>query len=157
MKKIKLTDLLIFIAATELVGALSALFSGGSFAGYYNTLVKPPISPTGIVFPVAWAILYALMGTSCYLISLSQSDRKHLACKLYILQLFINFLWSPVFFGTKSFTGAVIIAAVLLVTVILTNITFFGIDETAGVLFAPYTIWSAYALYLSIGFLVLNT
>ena len=156
MKKFKLTDLLIFIVTAELVGALSALFSGESFSAYYNSLIKPPIAPPGAVFPAAWAILYALMGTACYLIYLSDSDGKHTAYKLYIIQLFVNFLWSPVFFGTKSFTGAMIIAAVLLQTVILTGISFFKISETAGALLIPYVLWSAYALYLSVGFLVLN-
>ena len=156
MRSFKLTDLLIFIAGTELVGALSALFTGGSFQAFYDSLIKPPIAPPGKVFPVAWAVLYALSAAACYLIYLSEHQEKHFALKLYILQLFFNFLWSPVFFGTKNFTAAVIIAAVLFVLVICTNVIFFRISDTAGVLFLPYLLWTAYALYLTIGFMVLN-
>ena len=156
MRSFKITDLLIFITATELVGAVSALFSGGSFSGYYKTLVKPPIAPPGSVFPVAWVLLYALMASACYLIYLSNHSHKHLAMKLYILQLFVNFLWSPVFFGTKNLLAAAVIASVLLLLVCLTSIVFFRISDTAGVLFLPYLLWTAYALYLTIGFLVLN-
>ena len=156
MKKFKIIDLLIFIIATELVGALSALFSGGGFAEYYNTLVKPPIAPPGGVFPIAWAILYTLMGAACYLVYISDREKKHLALKLYLLQLFVNFLWSPVFFGTKNFTAAAVIAVILLITVTAANFFFFKISDTAGALFLPYLLWSAYALYLTIGFLVLN-
>ncbi len=155
-KKFKLTDLLIFIISTELVGALSSMFSGGRFSEYYSSLTKPPIAPPGWVFPAAWALLYALMAAACYLVYLSDSVHRDTALKLYVLQLFVNFLWSPVFFGAGSFGGAVIIAAVLLVTVALTTIAFFRISDLAGMLFLPYLIWSAYGLYLSVGFLVLN-
>lgn len=156
MKKIKLTDLLIFIVAAELVGALSALFSGGGFGEFYAELAKPPISPPAKVFPIAWALLYALMGTASYLIYLAENDLKSVAMKLYILQLFVNFLWSPVFFGTKRFIPSLIIAGVLLALVILTTVYFAKINETAALLMAPYVLWSAYALYLTAGFTVLN-
>ncbi len=156
MKKIKVTDLLIFIISAELVGALSALFSGGSFKEYYASLIKPPIAPPSWVFPVAWVLLYALMGTAAYLVHIFGKDQRELGLKLYVLQLFINFLWSPVFFGTKCFPAAVVIAAVLLLTVFLTTVVFFKNDDTAGALFVPYVLWSAYGLYLSVGFLILN-
>ena len=65
MKKPKITELLIFIVATELVGALSGLLAGNSFS-FYKELIKPPLSPPGWLFPVMWAILYALMGISAH-------------------------------------------------------------------------------------------
>lgn len=65
MKKKKVTELLIFIIATELVGALSGLLAGNSFS-FYKELIKPPLSPPGWLFPVMWAILYALMGISAF-------------------------------------------------------------------------------------------
>lgn len=156
MRAFKLTDLLIFIVAAELVGAVSALFSGGGFSAFYDTLIKPPIAPPGKVFPIAWVILYALMGAASYIVYLSEHEKKHLALKLYILQLFVNFLWSPVFFGTRNIAAATVIMAVLLLLVTSANIYFFKISDTAGVLFLPYLLWCAYALYLTVGFLVLN-
>ena len=51
-----------FIVLAEAVGGLSALLSGGGMALYRDTLVKPPLSPPGIVFPIVWTILFALMG-----------------------------------------------------------------------------------------------
>ena len=50
MKKPKITELLIFIVATELVGALSGLLAGNSFS-FYKELIKPPLSPPGWLFP----------------------------------------------------------------------------------------------------------
>lgn len=156
MKKFNFTELFIFIVSAELVGAFSALVTGNSFALIYQTLSKPPIAPPGWVFPVAWALLYALMGTSSYLVYDPCDERTKKAMYFYTAQLFINFLWSPVFFGLGWLVGGVIIAVFLLAAVILNVISFAKVSETAALLLIPYLAWSAYALYLSVGFLVLN-
>ncbi|MBR0140639.1 MAG: tryptophan-rich sensory protein, partial [Ruminococcus sp.] len=93
MKKIKWTELIISIVGTELVGALSALISGG-YSEYYSQLVQPAFAPPSAVFPVVWAVLYAVMGFSAYLVYFSESPQRKNALIIYITQLFINFSWS---------------------------------------------------------------
>ena len=156
MKRIKETELLIYIVSAELVGALSALVSGGNFSEYYLTLTKPPIAPPGWVFPIAWALLYALTAVGAYLISISYSDMSRAALRLYTVQLGVNFLWSPVFFRFNSFVGAVIIAAVLFILAAIMTVKFYRISETAALFTLPYLFWTGYAAYLSVGFLILN-
>lgn len=90
MKKPKITELLIFIVATELVGALSGLLAGNSFS-FYKELIKPPLSPPGWLFPVMWAILYALMGISAFIIYTSNAKEKCPAFIIYGTQLFVKF------------------------------------------------------------------
>ena len=97
MKTKKVTELLIFIVATELVGALSGLLAGNSFS-FYKELTKPPLSPPGWLFPVMWAILYALMGISAFMIYTSDAKERCKALVIYGTQLFVNFMWSIVFF-----------------------------------------------------------
>ncbi|MDE7138645.1 MAG: hypothetical protein K2O29_09375 [Ruminococcus sp.] len=53
MKKFILTDLLIFIITAELAGAVSALIAG-DFSVLYSQIIKPPLSPPALVFPVTW-------------------------------------------------------------------------------------------------------
>lgn len=65
--KIKYTELFIFIVSAELVGALSALITG-DFAGFFDRYASPLLIPPAWLFPVVWAMLYALMGISAYLI-----------------------------------------------------------------------------------------
>lgn len=65
--KIKYTELFIFIVSAELVGALSALITG-DFAGFFDRYASPLLMPPAWLFPVVWAVLYALMGISAYLI-----------------------------------------------------------------------------------------
>ena len=154
--KIKLTDLIIWIVTAELTGALSALFSGGSFSSFYLALEKPPLSPPGWLFPVVWGILYALMGASAYLVRRSMSPRRKGALILYWSQLFFNFLWTPVFFGLRSLKGAAVIVILLLILITAMIISFYRISKTAAFLNIPYLLWAVFAAYLTLGILILQ-
>lgn len=157
MKNIKITDLLIFVLTAELIGAVSGIVAGGNFGSYYETLVKPPLAPPGWLFPVVWGILYALMGISAYFIKEAYDPASETALRLYWVQLAANALWSPVFFGLRSFGGAVAVVIVMLVLVIAMLVVFCRIKKCAVYLNIPYLIWTVFAAYLTIGFLVLNT
>lgn len=157
MKKIKWTDLFIFIVFTELVGAVSALLSG-SFRDFYSELLQPPLSPPGAVFPVVWAILYALMGISAYLVWSSDTDElsRSLGLKLYYAQLALNFSWSIIFFRFRLLSLAVIVAALLLAVVGAMILVFSRIKSLAAKLNIPYFLWLCFALYLALGVWSLN-
>lgn len=103
--KIKYTELLIFIVSAELVGALSALITG-DFDSFFDRYASPPLMPHSWLFPVVWAVLYALMGISAYLIYFSHGSADKRALWLYAAQLAVNFSWSIVFFKyEKLWTG----------------------------------------------------
>lgn len=157
MKKIKWTELLIFIIGTELVGALSSLLSG-DFSSFYSELTKPPLSPPGIIFPIVWAILYALMGISAYMIYVSDADieEKRKALTLYAAQLFVNFMWSIVFFRFEQIGAAAVVVILLVMLVAAMIVAFKRIRPLAGYLNIPYLLWVLFAAYLNVGFLILN-
>ena len=154
--KKKITDLLLFVAVTGLVGALSSLFSGGNFGEFYNSLVKPPFAPPGWLFSVTWIVLYLLMSVSAFLIYDSDNRKKCSALKIYFAQLFVNFLWSPVFFRFKSLIGAAAIVTVLVIMIGIMIRRFYPISKTAALLIIPYLAWTIFAAYLTYGFLFLN-
>lgn len=157
MKKIKWTELLIFVIGTELAGAISGLLAG-DFSAFYSTLTKPPLSPPGVVFPVVWAILYAVMGVSAYLVYTSEAEESEKGKELilYGVQLLVNVMWSIVFFRFEKIglaLGVLILLAVLVSAMIL---RFRKIRAIAGYINIPYLLWTLFALYLNIGFVVLN-
>lgn len=154
--KIKWTDLILWVVGTELVGALSALISGGDFSGFYRQLNQPPLAPPGWLFPVVWSILYALMGISAYLILNSGDKRRKTALLLYGAQLLVNFLWTPVFFGLRSLEGATAVVIVMLILITAMIFSFYRINKTAAYLNIPYLLWTGFAVYLTIGVLVLQ-
>lgn len=156
MKRFSLTELIISIVTAELAGALSALISG-DLAGIYSGLIRPPLSPPAAVFPVVWAVLYALMGASAYIVHRHEESRgRDGALRLYAVQLAVNFLWSIIFFRFRLFGAAAIAAVVLVLLVGVMILSFKRISKKAGIMNLPYLAWLIFASYLSIGVYILN-
>ena len=110
------------------------------------------------MFGIVWTVLYVLMGIACYLLLQSEAarERKARALKLYGLQLVINFLWPIIFFNWEMYWLAFLWAGLLLGAVLICWLLFAHIDKWAGRLFVPYLLWCLFALYLNVGFAVLN-
>ena len=144
------------VAIPLVVGALSALLSGGMQD--YMTLEKPPLSPPGWVFPVVWTILYIMMGYASYRVIYSGKDELHIQRALiaYGIQLFLNFLWSPFFFGLRWYLAAFFLLIALWVAILITMRKFLRLDEKAGDLLLPYLLWVCFAGYLNLGVYLLN-
>lgn len=155
MKKRDIYGYLIGIAAAELVGLLARLFSGAGDA-FYSGLNQPPIAPPGWVFPVAWAILYALMGAASYQIWESTAENRRGALVLYAAQLAVNFAWTIVFFRFRLIGPAVAVLVLLCVLAALTMAQFRKIRRSAGLLLLPYMLWLLFALYLNADVWLLN-
>ncbi len=145
------------VAIAEGVGLLSGLLSG-DIGAVYQQLQQPPLAPPGRIFPIAWGILYALMGIAAALIWLNNGDMlaRRNALNLYALQLFVNFTWSIIFFRFMAFGLGVAVVLLLDVLVLLTLLRFWKISRPAGILLIPYLLWLLYATYLTIGIAVLN-
>lgn len=149
--------LLISILIAELTGILSSLIAG-SIRPVYNAYIKPPFSPPGWLFGVVWPLLYALMGIAAYLIYKSDVEKakKNNALRLYCVQLFLNFMWSIVFFRFDLLWGALIVLLLLDIFVIFTMIAFSRINKTAMWLMLPYLLWILFATYLNAAIALLN-
>lgn len=155
MKKFSITDLLIFIVATELVGAFSALLSG-NFRDFYSEITQPPLSPPALVFPIVWAVLYALMGISAYMIFVGRNPMRKNALIVWAVQLAVNFSWSIIFFRFRLLTLAAITAVILAFLVGIMVYMFAKIKKSAGIINIPYLLWSIFAAYLAAGTAILN-
>ena len=155
-KKFNVWGLLISIGIAELTGAISALISGNMTSGY-SEMTQPPFSPPPIVFPIAWIILYALMGTAAYLVYIKpERESRSRGLFLYAVQLAVNFSWSIVFFRFMALSVAYAIIALLCVLVVLCAENFDKESKLAGWLMLPYIVWLFFALYLNAGVGVLN-
>lgn len=118
----------------------------------YNSLVKPPLSPPSIVFPIVWTILYVLMGISYYLLKNPGKKEKI----IYFVQLGVNALWSVFFFIGKFYLFSFIWIVLLDVLVIFMIGIFYQNSKISGYLQIPYLIWILFATYLNLGIYVLN-
>lgn len=156
MKKINVSDMLIYVISAELVGAVSALFAGG-FSDFFAKYAKPPLLPPGWLFPVVWVILYAVMGYSAYLIHSAKSSDRKSALAIYWAQLFVNFWWSIVFFRFEALWVSVGVIALLWVLISVMISRFNKISPLAARLNIPYLIWVSFAAYLNIATAVINS
>lgn len=123
---------------------------------WYNSLVRPPLTPPGWVFGVAWTLLYLLIAVSAWLVWRTPHPNRNRALGLWGLQLFLNAAWSPVFFGAERPDLALGIMVLLLIALLATIHQFRRINRRAALLLLPYLAWLGFATYLNLGFLVLN-
>ena len=135
-----------------LVGTIVGFAISGSIE--YNMLNKPPLSPPSILFPIVWSILYLLMGISYYLFKRNNNDNT--ISFIYYLQLFVNAMWSIIFFLWELRFLAIIWILLLDVLVILLIYLFFQKSKISSYLNIPYLIWLLFATYLTIGIYILN-
>lgn len=154
----KIKPYVISIAIALAVGGLSALFTKNNMETYGN-IAKPPLSPPGWVFPVAWGILYVLMGIGAAQIYINRSDKEEdarSALFVYGLQLLVNFFWSIIFFNMQAFLFAFIWLIILWVLVIVMIIMFKRVNKTAAYIQIPYLLWVTFAGYLTLAVYILN-
>ncbi|MCJ1458690.1 hypothetical protein MMC28_009064 [Mycoblastus sanguinarius] len=130
----------------------------------YIALKQPPYRPPPQVFGPVWTVLYGLMGYSAYRawntgMSSFNPQTIELAkqgATLYTIQLGLNLIWMPLFFGLKRPIEATAdIVALTGVTGYLTYI-WSQVDPVAAWSIAPYLGWLSFATYLSAGTGYLN-
>ena len=148
---------LFWILLTEAVGALSGWLTRAATAAYSTSVLKPPLSPPGWVFPVVWTILFALMGIGAARVSLTPpSPERSRSLNLFIAQLIVNFFWSLIFFNAQAFGFAFFWLLLLWVLVLLMILAFRQVDPLAAWLQVPYLLWLTFAAYLNLGVWILN-
>lgn len=149
---------IICVLGCELVGIVSTPFTISAIPTWYVTLNKPPFSPPNWIFGPVWTTLYFLMGVSVFLIWKKGLKNKKIkkALLYFIIQLFFNFLWSLFFFGLHNPLLGLIDILLLLISIILTIITFYKISRVAGYFLLPYLLWVIFATVLNLALVVLN-
>ena len=151
MNKMKL---FISILSCQLIGILGSIFTMPAISSWYTTLTKPFFTPPSWLFAPVWTLLYLLMGISLYLVWTSKYTQKSI---LYFeIQLFLNFLWSVVFFGTRNIFNGFVVIVFLWFFILLTMIEFRKISKTSFRLLIPYLLWVTFASILNLSLLILN-
>jgi benzodiazapine receptor len=128
-----------------------------SAAEYYASLAKPAWAPPPAIFGPAWTLLYLLMGISAAIVwSRFGFARARAALTLFLVQLVVNAMWSPVFFRLQRIELAMVVILVLDLLVAATMLMFWHKDRRAGWLLLPYLSWIAFASALNLAIVRLN-
>ncbi|NQV12459.1 tryptophan-rich sensory protein [Candidatus Uhrbacteria bacterium] len=158
MKTKKLFKLALAVIVTELAGILGALFTTSAIPTWYANIVKPALNPPSWVFGPAWTLLYLLMGISAFLIWQKGTKRKEVrvALSVFAVQLGLNAIWSPIFFGAQNPGLALIDIVLMWFAILYTMILFNKISKPAMSLLIPYIAWVSFATYLNLAIWILN-
>lgn len=143
-----------FIALSFSPGITGWLFPPGP---WYAALAKPSWNPPNWLFGPAWTFLYVSMGVAAFLIwRLPSSRARTTALSLFVGQLALNALWTPLFFGAHEIGLALAEIVLLDLSVAATLFAFWRVKRVAGAILVPYLAWVTFATALNASLLWLS-
>ena len=128
----------------------------------FSSFNQPPLAPPAWLFPVAWTILYILMGIASWLICVAPNNSKTTnkskisTLIIYAVQLVLNFIWTPIFFNAGQYWLAFVTLIAMWILEIILIIKAFKISRPAFWCLIPYLLWTTFAAYLNISIAILN-
>lgn len=146
------------IAIAQAAGIIGAVSTASAVDSWYRTLERPWFTPPDWLFGPAWVTLYTLMGVAAYLVWSKGPSKSAVKVALvaYGVQLLLNALWSPAFFGARSPLLGMIVILPLWVAIAATIGLFWRVSGVAAVLMVPYLLWVSYATALNVAIWQLN-
>lgn len=141
-----------------MAGIIGSIFTAGSVASWYPTLLKPSFTPPGFYIGLIWIVLFTLMSISLFLIwsETPGNPVARIALYFFAAQLIVNVLWSVAFFGMQSPISGLVVIAFLWVLILITITKFWPINRNAALLLIPYIVWVSVAAYLNYSIWRLN-
>lgn len=136
----------IAIAVCLAVGYLSSLLQADALREWYPTIVRSPLSPPNMVFPIVWGVLYVLMGVSLGECFRTENMRAVLP---WVLQLAVNVLWTFLFFWLRDPLLGMVAMLLLIVLTIWYMSSAGRTSSWAAWLMMPYMLWLIFATYLN--------
>lgn len=145
-----LSSLIIWIMALIAIGGIIGSLTKPEISAWYSTLHRSTLTPPNYIFPVAWTILYGIIGICGWLIWRPQAFTKLSVIKtLYVTQLILNWSWTPLFFH-YHLTGLslVVLGLMDILVFVLICLTYRKI-RLVSLLMLPYLLWILFATYLN--------
>ena len=156
----KLSPLISWLGLTGwIVLCFGAALPGAFFmpGEWYDALTKPPWNPPAWLFGPVWTTLYILMAVSVWLVWRRGGfavQRRPLI--LFLVQLALNTVWTPLFFGL-NYPGVAFVEIILLwVAIWMTVFAFRRVNRAAAWLLVPYLLWVSFAAVLNFFLWMLN-
>ncbi|MFB6181733.1 MAG: TspO/MBR family protein [Candidatus Magasanikbacteria bacterium] len=144
---------------TFTVAYLGRMFTtAGIQSGWYETITKPAWTPSGSTISLVWTTIFVLTAISALIVwnKCSRDTRFKKIIAVFILNGFLNFSWSFLFFGSGFVGFAVIWSGLIALTVGLLIYWIWSKSRLAAILLIPYLAWVCFATYLNYVIFTLN-
>ena len=149
--------LALFITVCFVAAGASAISTRSSVSTWYPMLRKPAWNPPAWIFGPVWTVLYLMIAISAWLVWRERGfSRGAGALGLFALQLALNALWSPLFFGLRSPLAGFVDIVPLRAAILAVLVSFWTISPLAGALLVPYWLWVSFATVLNLAIWRLN-
>jgi tryptophan-rich sensory protein len=149
--KLQSIFIIVWIFTVVGLGSLMGFLSKTEINTWYTTLNQSPLTPPNYIFPIAWTILYGLIGSCGFLIWKSSPFHELKTIKvLYIFQLLLNLSWTPLFFHYHLPEISLIV--LIMMDFIVNLLIYFSYQKIRLVSFLliPYLLWLFFASYLNL-------
>lgn len=153
-----LAKLISSVSVCLLTGFIGSFLTMDSVNTWYANLSKPSFNPPDWTFGVVWPILYVMMGVAAFLIWRKGigSRQVKIALGLFVVQLVLNGIWTPIFFGLHMMGLALAEIILLWLAILATIVAFWRISKRAACLLMPYILWVSFAVALNASLWHLN-
>ncbi len=125
---------------------------------WYQTLIKPAWAPPSFLFGPVWTALYTIIAVSFGSV-FYKIFTKQLPLALawpFLLNLFFNFIFTPLQFGLKNNLLAAIDIVLVLVTLVWALVAIYPHMKWVTFVNIPYLLWVSFATVLQITITYLN-
>jgi tryptophan-rich sensory protein len=149
---------LVAVPLVLLLGTVSGRIANSGYGNpWFDALAKPDFMPPGWLFGVVWTILYVLLGLAlAVLLHARGAQGRGRAIGLFLVQLLLNYAWSPVFFAWHRIDWALMLIAAMIVLTLAVVVLLWRIRRSAALLMLPYLAWIAFAAALTLAIAQLN-
>lgn len=143
-------SLIIWIVALIAIGGVIGSLTKPEISTWYSTLHRSTLTPPNYVFPIAWTILYGIIGICGWLIWREPLFRKLSVIKtLYLTQLILNWSWTPLFFGFHLTGLSLVVLGTMDILVGALICIAYQKMRAVSLLMIPYLLWILFASYLN--------
>ena len=150
-------QLVLWIVGLLLMSGLMGVFTQSGLGSWYGALSRSPLTPPSYVFVIVWNILYIMIGISGWLIwQQKKGQGLKIIKQLYIGQLLLNWLWTPLFFVHHLVGAALVCLGMMIIVLSILMLRMQSVLPLPSVIFLPYLGWSFFAGYLNLYIFLYN-
>ncbi|MBI2786416.1 MAG: tryptophan-rich sensory protein [Legionella longbeachae] len=148
--------LMFLIVLFESIGFLLGLITHANIYPWYEHLNKSSLTPPGFVFFIVWTLLYTLLAVIAWILSNHNTVTSKKVTVLFVLQMLMNWAWTPLFFGLHW----LILSSLWLISLSCLNLLLMieckKTHKTIAWLLIPYLLWLVFASYLNVVIALMN-
>ena len=151
MKHKRYVFLILWIVVVIAIGYGIGLMTKNEIDPWYHQLHRSSLTPPNYLFPLVWGLLYGMIASCGFLLWQAPSfPLLRLIKGLYLIQLLLNWIWTPLFFRYHLIGVSLVDIITLDITVsVLIYLLAYRKMRSVALLMAPYLLWILLATYLT--------